>query len=150
MSASDTSTIAASSTSSPTNRRLPLVWALKNWKAILTGLLLLALVLAGAAIYRAGKARADLEHSLQTKTALANHYREQAIKVAGVLQQHNERAKVDAEKITQLNGRITSLNDYVETLQDRDRECLSGPDVDRLRDLWNDGSAPAATPPAAR
>lgn len=41
-----------------------------------------------------------------------------------------------AKRQASLNTKIDELNAYVDTLEDADRECLSGPDVERLRDLW--------------
>jgi hypothetical protein len=41
-----------------------------------------------------------------------------------------------AKRQAALTHKVDELNQYVDTLQDADRECLSGPDVERLRDLW--------------
>jgi hypothetical protein len=45
-------------------------------------------------------------------------------------------AKAQADKLVHLNSELTGLNAYVDALQDADRECLSGADTDKLRQLW--------------
>ena len=45
-------------------------------------------------------------------------------------------AKANADKLATLNSNIVGLNAYVDALQDADRECLSGADTDKLRQLW--------------
>ncbi|MER9628892.1 hypothetical protein [Mesorhizobium sp. M0296] len=45
-------------------------------------------------------------------------------------------AAENAKRQAALQTKIGELNQYVETLEDADRECLSGADVERLRDLW--------------
>ncbi|MBY5581850.1 hypothetical protein [Rhizobium leguminosarum] len=45
-------------------------------------------------------------------------------------------AKTQAKRLTHLSSEITGLNAYVDALQDADRECLSGADTDKLRQLW--------------
>lgn len=96
----------------------------------------MALIGSGFALYQKGKAAAELEHRLQRQTELSAFYREQAIRFAAALKEHGERARADAERISDLNERIASLDEYVDALEDRDNVCLSGPDVERLRDLW--------------
>ncbi|TPI67593.1 hypothetical protein FJ420_01925 [Mesorhizobium sp. B3-1-3] len=41
-----------------------------------------------------------------------------------------------AKRQVALTTKIDELNQYVDTLQDRDSVCLSGTDTERLRDLW--------------
>lgn len=45
-------------------------------------------------------------------------------------------AAENAKRASALNTKIDELETYVDTLQDRDRECLSRDDTERLRDLW--------------
>lgn len=45
-------------------------------------------------------------------------------------------AAEQARQRAALTLQIDGLNEYVETLEDRNRECLSGADVERLRNLW--------------
>ena len=40
------------------------------------------------------------------------------------------------ERLYKLNTNIDGLNAYVDALQDANRQCLSGADSDRLRQLW--------------
>lgn len=126
-----------------------MTWLIKNWKVVAVLLLVAALAITGWKLYRAGGEAATVKAQLENQTNLADFYREQSVKFAASLQDHAKRTQEDTAKITELNRRITSLNDYVDTLQDRDRECLSGPDVERLRDLWNDPSPSSGTPASA-
>lgn len=115
-----------------------MIWLLRNWKLVALILTLLALFGSGVLIYQKGKAQARLEHQVETLTKRRDFWKEWAETSAEALAKHTERAQEDASKIASLTDRITDLNEYVETLEDRDRVCLSDPDVERLRDLWND------------
>ena len=85
-----------------------------------------------------GKGRLDSKHAAELTTvkdqlATSEYLRksEQAARVADAA-----KAAQDAAKVTQLNTQIDGLNAYVDALQDADRECLSGADNDKLRELW--------------
>jgi hypothetical protein len=45
-------------------------------------------------------------------------------------------AKEQAEKLWELKAHAQSIQEYADALEDAGRECLSGADNDRLRDLW--------------
>lgn len=45
-------------------------------------------------------------------------------------------AAENARRKAALQQTIKELDDYVASLEDRDRECLSGADIERLRNLW--------------
>lgn len=96
----------------------------------------MTLIGSGLTLYQKGKVQARLEGQVERLTRLNEFYREQAVRFSNALEEHGKRTKADAEKISNLNDRITSLDEYVETLEDRDSVCLSGPDVERMRDLW--------------
>ncbi len=126
-----------------------MIWLLKNWKLVAFGAVVLALVVTGVKLYRAGASNATLAFELDASRK-ANELLWDKIKNRDeAAKAHVERTIADAQKITELNQRITSLNDYVDTLQDRDRECLSGPDVERLRDLWNNSGSGTGTSASA-
>ncbi|RWO57052.1 hypothetical protein [Mesorhizobium sp.] len=113
-----------------------LLWARTNWKLIAFAAALAALAFTGWRLYEAGEASATQKHQIATlKQDLANAELIQKMQRIA-LEGDQERAAEDAKKITTLNDRISDLNEYVESLADRDRECLSGADTDRLRDLW--------------
>lgn len=122
-----------------------MTWLIKNWKVVAVLLLVGALALTGWKLYRAGGEAATMAFQLDASRK-ANEILWDKIKNRDeAAKAHVARTLEDAARITELNKRITSLNDYVDTLQDRDRECLSGPDVERLRDLWNDSSPSTGT-----
>ena len=114
-----------------------MLWLLQNWKTVLTGVLLIALVATGAALYNKGSEHqrlvndaASLRLTLSTLETVMN------VQTAA-LEADQKRAADDAKHLKSLNERITSLDAYIGSLEDRDSTCLAGPDVDRLRDLWN-------------
>lgn len=60
-----------------------------------------------------------------------------------VIEAERNARRLDAARVVEqarhrveLQSRLSELNDYVETLEDRNRQCLSGADVERLRHLW--------------
>ncbi|MDW9532262.1 hypothetical protein [Sinorhizobium meliloti] len=99
---------------------------------------LLAILAVVGVIY--GKGRVDAKHANEVRQLKENIELAQRI-----IDVEREARKADAVLATEaakrqsaLKLKITGLESYVETLQDRDSQCLSGPDVDRLRDLWTD------------
>ncbi len=98
-------------------------------------LAILALIGTGFSLYQKGKAQALAEARTAHLEELNKFYREQAIRFATSLEEHGKRAQADAKQIAQLKDRITSLDEYAESIEDR--ECLAGPDVERLRNLWD-------------
>lgn len=112
------------------------MWLIKNWKLVVLTAAFLALIGTGTALYQKGKAAARQVALIARLQEENDFLLDQARRFAKSLEDHAARAREDAEHIAELNDRITSLDEYVETLEDRDRVCLSGPDVDRLRDLW--------------
>ncbi len=113
-----------------------MLWVLKNWKLVILTLSLLALSVTGIALYQKGKAEARQEQqivSLKADLAIANRLMELTNET---LKADQERAAKDAQAYTELSKRKAALNDYADSLADRDRECLSGADVDRLHGLW--------------
>jgi adenylate kinase len=97
---------------------------------------LLAVLAVVGIIY--GKGRLDSAHKaelavVQDKLAQVELYRKletQSRAADTVL------AQTQAARLSQLNTDIDGLNAYVDALQDADRECLTGADTDKLRQLW--------------
>lgn len=122
-----------------------MIWIAKNWKVVLALTLCGALAFTGWKLYRAGAENATLEARLKIAEAQSEFWADQLKTTFDALSQHAQRTLEDTAKITELNNRITSLNDYVETLEDRDSVCLGDTDVERLRHLWEtDGSTTGA------
>jgi uncharacterized membrane-anchored protein YhcB (DUF1043 family) len=103
------------------------------YKWIATCIALLAIV---GIIY--GKGRLDSQHAAE----LADVQAQLTAVQTQVLTEKEARisdaklAKADADRLSKLNSDIDGLNAYVDALQDADRECLSGADTERLRQLW--------------
>ncbi|RVP50018.1 hypothetical protein [Sinorhizobium medicae] len=98
---------------------------------------LLAILAVIGVVY--GKGRLDAKHANEVRQLKENVELAQRI-----IDVERDARKADAILATEaakrqssLKLKITGLESYVETLQDRDSQCLSGPDVDRLRDLWS-------------
>jgi hypothetical protein len=113
-----------------------MLWLLKNWKSAILIVSLLALSITGVGLYHKGKAVARQEQqivSLQTdlNTAKAVIKNEQEARLNDAIL-----ATEAAKRQAALSTKIDELNQYVDTLQDADRECLTGADTERLRDLW--------------
>jgi hypothetical protein len=97
--------------------------------------LLAVLALVGV-IY--GKGRLDQKHAAETALLKGN------LKVAELNLKNEKDARLSdailateaAKRQVALTTKIDELNQYVDTLQDRDSVCLSGTDTERLRDLW--------------
>ncbi|MDX0455494.1 hypothetical protein GOC72_18740 [Sinorhizobium medicae] len=87
-----------------------------------------------------GKGRLDASHAASVRQLTENIELAQRI----IDTERNARnadavlATEAAKRQAALNLKITGLESYVDTLQDRDRECLAGADVDELRNLWTD------------
>lgn len=85
-----------------------------------------------------GKGRLDASHA----ASVASLQNDLKVSQEVVKREHEARtqdailATEAAKRQTALKIKIDGLESYVDTLEDRDRQCLSGPDVDRLRDLW--------------
>lgn len=95
----------------------------------------IAIALTGGAYFK-GRSDADqsitiasLEEQLAFNKALNDGFMKAA-------EEDAKEAAAAKERLTALDDRIKDLTDYAESLEDRDRECLSGADTDRLRDLW--------------
>ncbi|KAA3452723.1 hypothetical protein C7I87_00660 [Mesorhizobium sp. SARCC-RB16n] len=85
-----------------------------------------------------GKGRLDAKHAAETALLKGN------LKVAELNLKNEKDARLGdailateaAKRQAALSTKIDELNTYAETLEDANRECLSGADVERLRDLW--------------
>lgn len=85
-----------------------------------------------------GKGRLDAKHAAETALLKGN------LKVAEMNLKNEQDARTQdailateaANRRAALTNKIDELNQYVDTLQDRDSVCLSGTDTERLRDLW--------------
>lgn len=114
-----------------------LLWGLRNWKLVALGAALVALMGTGWFLYDAGRDAANQRTRIvqleeQVRTAALN------IRLTKeTLEADQLRARTAALAIAALNSKIGTLNDYADTLADRNRECLSGADVERLRHLWD-------------
>lgn len=99
---------------------------------------LVAAVLAGATgLYVKGRIDANHKHEL----ALLEFELEQKTREIEIMQEalraDAERAAKDAENLEELETKIADLMEYVDDLEDADRECLDSDDTDRLHDLWS-------------
>ncbi|AIK68516.1 hypothetical protein Lo5R7ANS_46 [Mesorhizobium phage vB_MloP_Lo5R7ANS] len=85
-----------------------------------------------------GKGRLDANHATETAqlTETIELQRKAIEKEQAARQSDAIVASENAKRQAALQTKIGELNQYVETLEDADRECLSGADVERLRDLW--------------
>ncbi|ESX98701.1 hypothetical protein [Mesorhizobium sp. LNJC405B00] len=113
-----------------------MLWVLKNWKLVILIVSLLALSITGVALYQKGKSEARQEAaiiSLKEDLAASERARELA---DAALKADQQKAAQDAIAYTELSKRKAALNDYADSLADGLHQCLSGADVDRLRDLW--------------
>lgn len=100
----------------------------------LAGLMLVVMLVGG--IYAKGQidARHTAEVAQLTETLELTKRKLETERKAHTLDA--EKAAKDAKQLSALETKIGDLNSYVETLEDADRECLSGADTERLRDLW--------------
>jgi hypothetical protein len=46
-------------------------------------------------------------------------------------------AAAQAKRLNDLTTKTTDLQEYANALEDAGRECLTGADIDRLRNLWD-------------
>lgn len=123
-----------------------LTWLLKNWKVVALALALSGLCIAGIKLYRMGQASERQSNQITTLTAQRDFWIEWNKKSADALADNANKAIQDTKSINDLKTRITTLDAYIDSLEDRDRECFDGTDTDRLRDLWNNpGGAKAST-----
>ncbi|RUU76440.1 hypothetical protein [Mesorhizobium sp. M7A.F.Ca.MR.362.00.0.0] len=114
-----------------------LTWVVRNWKAIAFAAVMAALVFAGWRLYEAGKTEANQKHQIENLQAnLEASERARKLTDAALLADQRK-AAADALAFTELQKRKDALHDYAESISDGLRECLSGADVERLRDLWN-------------
>ena len=97
---------------------------------------LLAIIAVVGVIY--GKGRLDARHSAELAAVQS-----ELSTAKGVIQAERAARLQDAilaaeaaKRQAALTTKIDELNDYVDTLQDRDSQCLTGADTERLRDLW--------------
>lgn len=74
--------------------------------------------------------------------SLGSYYTKQSIEAAQMVKRQKA-LETDAEMVVKsalakldLEIKIKDLDTYVRQLEDGNRECLSGADVGRLRDLW--------------
>ncbi|RWP18864.1 MAG: hypothetical protein EOR00_09510 [Mesorhizobium sp.] len=97
---------------------------------------LVALLAIVGVIY--GKGRIDANHAIETAqlTETIELQRKAIEKEQAARKSDAIVASENAKRQAALQTKIGELNQYVETLEDADRECLSGADVERLRDLW--------------
>lgn len=73
---------------------------------------------------------ADVQSQLSLAQTQINKEREARVADARLAQEA-------AARSAELKAKVTNLQEYVETLEDANRECLSGADTQRLRNLWN-------------
>lgn len=100
----------------------------------LAALVIVLLVIGGIYV----KARVDASHAAEVKTL--TEQLDLAISLRDGWQKAYEadalKAKQAAERLTALNTQVANLQEYADGLEDANAQCLAGPDVDRLRDLW--------------
>lgn len=97
---------------------------------------LLAVLAVVGVIY--GKGQLDARHASEVSRLKVDLATAQVV-IAKERQARQQDAILAAEaskRQAALSNKIDELNSYVDTLEDRDVQCLSGPDVERLRDLW--------------
>lgn len=95
---------------------------------------LLALSLLGACTV--GKVEAQHKAELASVTSELNATKDQ-IKKEREARVADARLAQEAEaRATELRAKISNLEEYADALADAGRECLSGADTERLRDLW--------------
>jgi hypothetical protein len=96
-------------------------------------LIVLALVGGG---YLKGKADADRSAEISQLTdAFLDMKTKRDIEMAARVADANL-AKEQGKKLRELKAQAQSIQEYADALEDAGRECLSGADNDRLRDLW--------------
>ncbi|MBY5849785.1 hypothetical protein HFN51_04335 [Rhizobium leguminosarum] len=97
---------------------------------------LLAVLAVVGVIY--GKGRLDSKHATELSAV------KDQLATSELLRETERRARIadadlaatQAAKLAILSSNIDGLNAYVDALQDADRECLTGADTDKLRQLW--------------
>lgn len=114
-----------------------MLFLLKNWKAVLLALALLALSITGVALYQAGKTEANQKNTITTLTENLRVANAITLRNQKALEGDQKAATAEALKATELGSKVAELHAYSQALADANRECLSGADVDRLRNLWN-------------
>lgn len=101
---------------------------------LVTVVVLLALSLLGACTV--GKVEAQHKAELASITSELNATKAQ-IKKEREAREADARLAQEAEaRATELRAKISNLEEYADALADAGRECLSGTDTERLRDLW--------------
>jgi hypothetical protein len=97
---------------------------------------LLAVLAVVGIIY--GKGRLDSAHKAELAAVQEQLVKAEILRKAEAAARaaDTELAQAQAARLSQLNSDISGLNAYVDALQDADRECLSGADTDKLRQLW--------------
>jgi hypothetical protein len=98
---------------------------------------LLALFVTGIALYQKGKAEARQEAAIVSLQAELKASEAARTVANEALLADQKAAALDAQRFTELSKRKAALDDYADNLADGLHECLSGADVDRLRDLWD-------------
>jgi hypothetical protein len=85
-----------------------------------------------------GKGQLDARHAKEIETLKDDLRTAEMVLSKEKLARQLDTANAAAaqERLRELNSRITSLTEYTDALEDRNRECLSGADTERLRDLW--------------
>lgn len=85
-----------------------------------------------------GKGRLDAKHAAE----VANLKRDLAT-ATHVIELEREAREADAAlasaqavRLRELSAKSDAIQEYADALEDARRECLSGADSDRLRDLW--------------
>lgn len=100
----------------------------------LAALMVILLVVGG--VY--AKGRLDKAHEAEVA-----RLKEQLELVVYLKQKNQEAYEIDAAayekaeaRLNTLSTQVTNLQEYADALEDANAQCLAGPDVDRLRDLW--------------
>jgi hypothetical protein len=127
-----------------------MLFLLRHWKLLTTmaivAVVALALSIGALKLYNSGVAAERQAHQIETLQADLNAERAYRVKVDQALEDDQKRASTELMKIGKLTDRITALNAYAQALKDGASRCLDVPDVDRLRDLWDDPPPVRSTP----
>lgn len=110
------------------------LWALKNWKVVLSGLVVAGLLALATGLYVKGRSdalAAQATITLKSRIALLEHSR---IVTDQLMELDAARAEADAKELDDFDKQVSDLK---AKLKDADRICLDGDDVDGLRDLWH-------------
>ena len=108
---------------------LSIPWAIRNWKLIAGGAIVVALL--GTHVTAYYKGRMDYAASAEVRAI------KESLKRAKATAEADQKLALNAARQKeQLEKQIDELNSYVQGLEDADRQCLDATDTERLRQLW--------------